>query len=67
LLVFRFGLIAHSPSFGINRRTRRRADRDPLSQQRHLQPAAAVGGKVGENPVEPLQKLEFRRFRPQPV
>src|SRR5271169_3418556 len=44
------------------------ANRDLLSQQRHLQPAAAVDGMVGENPVEPLQKLEFLgRFRPRPV
>ena len=37
------------------------ADRNPLPQQRHLQPAAAIDWVVGENPVEPLQKLEFRR------
>ncbi len=44
------------------------ADRDPIPQQRDLQPAAAVDRIVGENPVEPLQKLEFRRrFRPRPV
>src|SRR6478609_5422577 len=44
------------------------AHRNPLSQQRHLQPAAAVDRMVGENPVEPLQKLEFLgRFRPRPV
>src|SRR6478736_3897657 len=44
------------------------AHRNPLPQQRHLQPAAAVDRMVGENPVEPLQKLEFlRRFRPRPV
>jgi hypothetical protein len=43
-------------------------DRFPLPQQRHLQPAAAVDRMVGENPVEPLQKLEFLgRFRPRPV
>src|SRR6202008_4267629 len=34
------------------------ADRNPLSQQRHLKPTAAVNGIVGENPVEPLHKLE---------
>ena len=28
------------------------AHRNPLSQQRHLEPAAAVDGMVGENPVE---------------
>src|SRR5205814_9652376 len=44
------------------------ASRNPLSQQRHLEPAAAVDWTVCENPVEPLQKLEFlRRFRPRPV
>src|SRR6202040_2398300 len=44
------------------------ANRNPLSQQRHLEPAAAVDGMVGENPVEPFQKLEFlRRVRPRPV
>jgi hypothetical protein len=37
-------------------------------QLRHLQPAAAVDWMVGENLVEPLQKLEFlRRFLPRPV
>jgi hypothetical protein len=36
--------------------------------KRDLQPAAAVDRIVGENPVEPLQKLEFRRrFRSRPV
>src|SRR5580700_8487383 len=44
------------------------ADRNPLPQQRHLQPAAAVDWMVGENPVEPLQKLEFLcGFRPRPI
>src|SRR5260221_9031434 len=44
------------------------ANRNPLSQQRHLEPAAAVDWIVCENPVEPLHKLEFlRRFRPRPV
>src|SRR4029079_17234812 len=44
------------------------AHRNPLSQQRHLEPAAGVDWTVCENPVEPLQKLEFlRRFRPRPV
>jgi hypothetical protein len=44
------------------------AHRNPLSQQRHLEPAASVDWTVCENPVEPLQKLEFlRRFRPRPV
>jgi hypothetical protein len=44
------------------------AHRNPLSQQRHLEPAAAADWMVGENPVEPLQKLEFRRrFRLRPV
>src|SRR5689334_16787287 len=44
------------------------ANRDPLSQQRHLEPAAAVDWTVCENPVEPLEKLELlRRFRPRPV
>src|SRR5205807_6614322 len=37
-------------------------------QQPHLEPAAAVDRMVCENPIEPLQKLEFlRRFRPRPV
>src|SRR6201997_3909740 len=44
------------------------ADRNPLSQQRPLKPTAAVDGIVGENPVEPLHKLEFLcRLRPRPV
>src|SRR5947209_12614326 len=44
------------------------ASRNPLPQQRDLQPAAAVDRMVGENPVEPLQKLEFLgSFRPRPV
>src|SRR5689334_12002784 len=44
------------------------ANRNPLPQQRHLEPAAAVDRMVCENPVEPLQKLEFlRRFRPPQV
>src|SRR5690242_7193768 len=44
------------------------ANRNPLSQQRHLEPAAAVDRMVGENPVEPLQKLEFlRTFGPGPI
>src|SRR5580704_8567388 len=44
------------------------ANRNPLSQERHSEPTAAVDWMVGENPVEPLQKLEFlRRFRPRPV
>src|SRR5207237_4779703 len=44
------------------------ANRNPLTQQRHLEPAAAVDRMVCENPVEPLQKLEFlRRFRPRPI
>src|SRR5437763_2486148 len=44
------------------------ANRNPLSQERHLELAAAIDWRVGENPVEPLQKLEFlRRFRPRPV
>src|SRR5438045_5538065 len=39
------------------------ANRNPLTQQRHLEPAATVDRMVCENPVEPLQKLEFlRRF-----
>src|SRR3954447_10014479 len=33
------------------------ANRNPLTQKRHLEPAAAVARMVGENPVEPLQKL----------
>src|SRR5271156_5088861 len=42
------------------------ANRNPLTQQRHLEPAAAVDRMVCENPVEPLQKLELlRRFRPR--
>src|ERR1700681_2223495 len=44
------------------------ANRNPLSQQRHLEPTAAVDWMVGENPVEPLQKLELLgSFRPRPV
>src|SRR5580704_11710992 len=44
------------------------AHRNPLSQERHLEPAAAVDGIIGEHPVEPFQKLEFfRRFRPRLV
>ena len=44
------------------------ANRNPLAQQRHLEPVAAVDWIVCENPVEPLQKLEFRRrFRPRPI
>src|SRR6202035_4660837 len=44
------------------------ANRNPLSQERHLEPTAAVDGMIGENPVEPLQKLEFLgRFRPRPI
>src|SRR5690349_24633136 len=44
------------------------AHRNPLSQQRHLEPASAVDWTVCENPVEPLQKLEFlRRAPPRPV
>src|ERR1700737_4415072 len=44
------------------------ANRNPLSQERHPEPTAAVDWMVGENPVEPFQKLEFRRrFRPRPV
>src|ERR1700724_3733771 len=44
------------------------ANRNPLSKERPAGPTAAVDWMVGENPVEPLQKLEFlRRFRPRPV
>src|SRR5690349_11605251 len=44
------------------------ANRNPLPQQRYLEPAAAVDRMVCENPVEPLQKLEFlRTLRPRPV
>src|SRR5580692_9344029 len=44
------------------------ADRNFLSQQRHLEPTAAVDRMIGENPVDPLQKLEFlRTVRPGPV
>src|SRR5215469_2548889 len=44
------------------------ADRNPLAQQRHLKPAAAVDWMVRENPIEPLQKVELlRTFRPWPV
>src|ERR1700732_5443565 len=43
------------------------ANRNPLSQERPLEPPAAVGGVVGENPVEPLPKLGLpRRFRAAP-
>src|SRR5438132_7424879 len=40
------------------------ANRNPLTQQRHLEPAAAVDRMVGEIPVEPLQKLEFLHRTP---
>src|SRR6202035_706642 len=44
------------------------ADRNPIPQNRDLQPAAAVDRIVGGNPVEPLQELQFRRrFRARPV
>ena len=44
------------------------ADRNPLPQQRHLKPAAAVDWMIDENSVEPLQKVEFlRSFRPRLV
>src|SRR5437763_12313372 len=44
------------------------ANRNPLTQQRHLEPAAAVDRMVCENPIEPLQKLKFlHRFRPRLV
>src|SRR5271169_3150826 len=44
------------------------ANQNPLSQQRHLEPPAAVYWTVCENPVEPLQKLEFlHTLRPRPV
>src|SRR3954465_12733398 len=44
------------------------ANRNPLSKEPPREPAAAVDRMVGENPVEPLQKLEFLpRFRPRPV
>jgi hypothetical protein len=57
LLVFRFSLTAHSPSFpSAAGRVGGRSKAPP--QQRHLQPAAAVDWVVGENPVELLQKLE---------
>jgi hypothetical protein len=43
-------------------------DRDPLPQQRHLKPAAAVDGMPGENSIEPLQSLEFLSgFRSWPI
>ena len=43
-------------------------DRDPLPQQRHLKPAAAVDGMPGKNPIEPLQSLEFLSgFRLWPI
>src|SRR6266581_6627133 len=44
------------------------ANRNPLPLERHLQPAAAVHRMVGENSVEPIQKIEFLRgLRPGPV
>src|SRR2546423_13710444 len=44
------------------------ANRNPLSRERHLEPAAAVDRMVCENRVELLQKLEFlRTLRPRPV
>jgi hypothetical protein len=53
LLVFRFGLTAHSPLPHQPPDTST-ADRNPLSQQRHLKPATAVDWMTGENSVEPL-------------
>src|SRR6202012_653506 len=44
------------------------ANRNPLSQPRHLEPAAAVDRMAVKNRVEPFQKLEFLgSFRPRPV
>src|SRR6266704_1991699 len=44
------------------------ADRNPLPRERHVQSPAAVDRMVGENPVEPLQKIEFLcGLRPGPV
>ena len=39
-------------------------DGDPLAQQRHLQSTAAIHRMLGENPIEPVQKIErIRRCR----
>src|SRR5712671_6047194 len=44
------------------------ADRNPLPRERDVQSPAAVDRMVGENPVEPLQKIEFLcGLRPGPV
>jgi hypothetical protein len=44
------------------------ADRNPLPRERHLQSPAAVDRMVGENPIEPLQKIEFLcGLRPGPI
>ena len=57
-----------NPELPWTQRRIRAAHRNPLSQQRHLEPAAAVDWTVCENPVETLQKLEFlRKFRSRPV
>src|SRR6202035_5210044 len=40
-------------------------DRNPLAQQRHLQPPAAIHRMRGENPIEPIEKIDLlRRYRP---
>jgi hypothetical protein len=67
LLVFRFGLTAHSPCFRISRRTRRR----PIEIPSRNSATCSRGCRsliIGENPVEPFQKLELlRSYRPRPV
>src|SRR6266480_5952928 len=37
------------------------SDGNPLAQQRHLQPPAAIHRMLGENPVEPVQQIELIR------
>src|SRR5947209_15593065 len=39
------------------------SDGNPLAQQRHLQPPAAIHRMLGENPVEPVQQIELIRGR----
>jgi hypothetical protein len=44
LLVIRFGLTPRRPSSFISGRMHRRPNRDPLSRQRHLEPADPYTG-----------------------
>jgi hypothetical protein len=47
--------LAHQPSDATA------SNKDPFAQQRHLQPPAAIHRMLGENPVEPVQQIEFLR------